>query len=438
MSDIKQTDQPTVAFATVGCRLNQAETDSIREHFAARGYEVVDFSESADVYYVNTCTVTGRADRSSRQLIHKARRKNPDALLVAAGCFATRDAEAISSEGEADIVLGSSEKSRPFDYLPTNGRPEKTLVYVSEEDATTSAAVGTRITGRSRAFLKVQDGCDHECAYCAVTLVRGKSRSAPLSEIKEALKRVKNAGFTEVILTGVDLTAWGREWDDFELDWIDLVELAADIGIPRVRVSSLEPWELSVERIRRLAAIDSWCEHFHISLQSADADLVAAMGRPTDMDELRAALQELLKLRPATTIGADVIAGLPGESDEAFTNTLDFLDSGPLHYLHVFPFSSRPGTVAAKMEDQIDSKVVVERAAILRSEGRQRKHIHMHRSIGKIYEVLIEETGNSGFTRSYLKTRIINGSFSPRSLQRVKILDYNSEEGCLIGELDCE
>ncbi|MFH0881695.1 MAG: radical SAM protein, partial [bacterium] len=197
-------NRPRVAFATVGCRLNQAEADATCDEFTSRGWQVVHFGQSAELVMINTCTVTGRADRSSRQLIHRARRDNPEAIVVAAGCFAASHAEGLAAESEVDIILGVNEKVRPFDYIPESGRPAKPLIYVNDADSEVRTAVGTRVSGRSRAFLKVQDGCDHTCTYCAVTLVRGPSRSAPLDDIKAALRRIIAAGFEEVIFTGVD------------------------------------------------------------------------------------------------------------------------------------------------------------------------------------------------------------------------------------------
>ncbi len=197
--------------------------------------------------------------------------------------------------------------------------------------------MGTRISGRSRAFLKVQDGCDHACAYCAVTLVRGPSRSVPANEVATALKRIRNAGFEEVVFTGVDISAWGIDIDGEIRDYVDLVEMAAETGIPRIRVSSLEPWEIDPKRIERLAGIEPWCEHFHISLQSAAPYVLERMNRTTDIGKLKEALRELLRQRPRATLGADIIAGFPGEREQDFRQTLRFLDEGPYTLPSCFP-----------------------------------------------------------------------------------------------------
>jgi len=432
----EETKQPApvtrrVAFATIGCRLNQAETDAAKDEFAARGWQIVEFGKSADVYMVNTCTVTGGADRSSRQLLHRARRSSPEATIIAAGCFAASHAEELVHSGDVDLVLGVEEKNNPFDFLPLNGRPEEPLVFVNTETTETRASVGTRVSGRSRAFLKVQDGCDHNCTYCAVTLVRGPSRSASLEDIRSALKRIIAAGFEEVVLTGVDLSAWGSKNMPSQGDFVDLVELAVEMGLPRVRISSMEPWELKPERISRLAAIDPWCEHLHISLQSADSEMLVQMNRPTDLGILRESIAELLLKRPKATVGADMIVGFPGESEDAFNSSLRFLDDGPLHYLHVFPFSPRPGTAAHDLPGQLEKEIIQERARQLRSSSKIHRRNRLKQMVGLRDEILIEEDGRSGYTRPYLRAKIENGTFKPRSRVSVELVSVDDKDDLL-------
>ncbi len=430
--------QPTVAFATVGCRLNQAETDGIAEQFAQRGWGVNRFADGADLFFINTCTVTGRADRASRKLIHRARRENPDARIIAVGCFAGRAAKELVGEGEVDAVLGVEEKAFVFDYLPdlerlAHTRLSSPLVEVSGENNRVLASVGMRVSGRSRAFLKVQDGCDHQCAYCAVTLVRGASRSVPPDQVRASLQRVRQAGFEEVVLTGVDLAAWGKDLKT-ELDFVDLVRMAEGEGLPRVRLSSLEPWELTPRRAEALAAIPAWCEHLHLSLQTADPDLLKAMGREMDLDRLVEALAVLRRMRPELTTGADLIAGLPGETESAHAKTLAFLDIAPLHYLHVFPYSPRPGTPAAEMASQVDFETIHQRAAALRTEGKKRKRAHLAAAIGSEAEVLVEENGRAGYTRNYLRVEV-TGDTTPKSRQRVYLRDLDAKQDILHAEV---
>jgi len=432
-------DSPSrrVAFATVGCRLNQAETDAATEEFLARGWEVVPFQREAEVYFVNTCTVTGQADRSSRQLIHRARRINPSSVVIAAGCFAVRGAEELAASGEVDLVLGIREKAHPFEYLPGMERPTKPAVHIDPGEAgrPIQAAVGTRVTGRSRAFLKVQDGCDHACAYCAVTLARGASRSAPLEEVRAALERVHAAGFEEVVITGVDITSYGRDLPDSP-DFVRIVAIAAEVGLPRVRLSSVEPWELSPERMERLAAVPAWCHHLHLSLQSADPAVLERMNRATDLDRLRDVLRHLLTLRPDSTFGADLIVGFPGESEMAHERSISFVRETPLHYLHVFPYSPRPGTPAASLPDRVAPETIKRRAEELRRIGREIKREHLLRAIGKKDELLVEQDGQTGYTRAYLRARLENERAVARKVVAVTITGLDEDSSILQARID--
>ncbi len=408
------TQQPTVALTTVGCRLNQAETDAVQDSFAAAGYRIVAFDENPDVHYLNTCTVTGRADRSSRQYIHRARREHPDSVVIVAGCFANRAAQELVEGGEVDLVLGQREKMHPLHHLVNPfARPERPLVVLDEAGDSIPASVGVRVTGRSRAFLKVQDGCDHSCTYCAVAPARGPSVSASRIEVLEALRRIKDAGYEEVVFTGVDISDW-REGDKLVgkngSDFINLVELASDIGLPRVRISSLEPWSMTPERIQRLAAVDAWCEHIHLALQSGDDAVLRRMNRKLDLGQVRETMQELIGLRPQATLGADMIAGFPGETEAAFENTVELLHEGWIHYLHVFPYSPRPGTPAAKMRNQVPMETLLKRAARLRKLSDKLKKDKMLTMIGHKSELLVEQDKRTGYSKNYLRAGLLADS----------------------------
>ncbi|MDP8207710.1 MAG: tRNA (N(6)-L-threonylcarbamoyladenosine(37)-C(2))-methylthiotransferase MtaB [Candidatus Electryonea clarkiae] len=428
---------PTVAFATVGCRLNQAETEAISEEFLKHKWEVVDFTNYADVYFINTCTVTGRADRSSRQLIHRARRKQPDALIIAAGCFASLAAEELTKAGEVDLVLGVTEKHTPFKYLPlnVNGRLGKPAVYIHSTSDDLHASVGTRVSGRSRAFLKVQDGCDHSCAYCAVTLARGSSRSVAPNEIRSALKRILSSGFEEVVFTGVDISSWGNDLEKGTGDYTSLVEMAAEEGFPRIRFSSLEPWKVTPGIIARLTSVPQWCEHIHISLQSADERVLESMNRTTDIGSLKESLEEFLIKRPQGTIGADIIAGFTGESQEAHDNTCKFVNEFPLHYLHVFPYSPRPGTPAFSLGNDLSPDIVTQRAKRLRLISTELKLNHYKRSIGNLDDIIVETNGRNGYTRNYLRVTLKSKRQIPLKRVQVKLLELSEDKNSIIAEV---
>ncbi len=406
--------QPTVAFTTVGCRLNQAETDAVQDTFASAGYRIVEADDRPNVHYVNTCTVTGRADRSSRQWIHRVRRDSPEAVIIVAGCFANRAVQELADAGEVDIILGQREKMYPLRHLDDPfQRPEKPVLAIEPGNSVIHASVGLRVTGRSRAFLKIQDGCDHSCTYCAVAPARGPSVSAPIAEIKESLRRIVDAGFEEVVFTGVDVSDWrSDEKSRFinEPDFVTLVGLAVDAGLPRVRLSSLEPWSLSPERIERLASHDAWCEHLHLSLQSGDSGILKAMNRSMDLGELREAMQELIRLRPKATIGADIIAGFPGETEKAFEATKSLIEEGWIHYLHVFPYSARPGTAAAKFKKQVDSESLQRRAGELRQISRIIRKNKVMMAVGEKCELLVERDKRSGYTKNYLRASLVGDS----------------------------
>ncbi len=432
-------NQPTVALTTVGCRLNQAETDAVQDAFVTAGYGIVGADDRPDVHYVNTCTVTGRADRSSRQWIHRARRDAPDSVIVVAGCFANRAAEELADCGEVDIILGQRQKMFPLEYLcDPYHRPDEPLVVLSPSDESIPASVGVRVTGRSRAFLKVQDGCDHSCTYCAVAPARGPSVSASVTEVKEALARVAGAGYEEVVFTGVDISDWrpdARIRSNDDSDFIRLVTLAEDAGLPRVRISSLEPWSLTPERIERLADCQSWCEHIHLALQSGDPGVLRRMNRTLDLGQLRESMQELLLHRPQATIGADIISGFPGETENAFSATVKLVEEGWIHYLHVFPFSPRPGTPAAIMKHQVDVETVHARAGQLRNLSHRVKKVKMTETVMMAGELLVERDKRSGYTKNYLRAKLkVDSTRGSSKRIPVKITGYDTKRQILVAE----
>jgi threonylcarbamoyladenosine tRNA methylthiotransferase MtaB len=432
-------DQPTVALTTVGCRLNQAETDAVQDAFDSAGYRIVGVDECPDVHYVNTCTVTGRADRSSRQWIHRARRDAPDSVIIVAGCFANRTAEELAEDGEVDVILGQREKMFPLRHIvDPHQRPDQPIVVMEEGGDSIPASVGVRVTGRSRAFLKVQDGCDHSCTYCAVAPARGPSISASVEEVKEALVRVVGAGYEEVVFTGVDLSDWSSDKNSLtthKLDFINLIGLAVDAGLARVRISSLEPWSLSPERVVRLTSHDEWCEHLHLALQSGDPGVLKRMNRAMDLGQVREAIQELVRQRPHATIGADMIAGFPGETEEAFSATVDLLNEGWIHYLHVFPFSPRPGTPAARMKGQVDAEATRNRASELRKLSYKFKKEKMLGSVCHNTELLVERDEQTGYTKNYLRATLdLDSSRGAGKIIPVKITGYDTKQQTLEAE----
>ena len=407
-----------VALDTLGCRMNQFETAAMEESLRAKGYRVVSFEDLADVYVINTCTVTGKSDYRSRQLARRAVKRNEEALVVLAGCYPqASQREAARLEG-VDLILGNQEKlhlaERLDAFVGTNGFGKRPLgepvVEVGDIARTRNfTSLPLQIfAGHTRAFLKIQDGCNFRCSFCAITLARGPSRSLSPLAVVEQVKTLVASGHREVVLTGVDLGSYG--WDLLpKTDLAVLVEQLGEIqGLKRLRISSLNPWEIPNHLIDRCAEAPCICPHFHIPLQSGDDGVLRSMRRPYSSDFYAERLLRIKEKMPTVGIGADVIAGFPEESQRAFEETLALIDRLPITYLHVFPHSTRRNTPAAKME-QVPSKVKTERAARLRELGRKKQQVFFETHLGKTVTVLIEHTRDKrtgllrGLTDNYIE-----------------------------------
>ena len=340
-----------IAFVTVGCRLNQFETDALRGRAQAAEAEIVPFESPADVYVINTCTITAEADADSRQLARRAIRRNPSALVVVTGCYAQAAPETVAAIPGVDLVLGNQEKGRLFTFLREvrkNGAPEVRVGAIAGLRRFDGDEYGPGIDpDRTRAFLKVQDGCDYACSFCIVPAVRGPNRSLPPGRILDEIARLHAGGFPEVVLTGIHLGTYGRELSPRT----SLVELCRRIVAlpesPRIRLSSLDPHEVTPELIELLATAGRFCRHLHLPLQSGDEGVLRRMRRGHTAAEFRSLVERLVGAVPGIAVTADVIVGFPGEDGHAFQATRDLLKSLPLAGLHVFGYSKRAGTEAA-------------------------------------------------------------------------------------------
>lgn len=381
----------TAALKTLGCKLNQYETEALREALEAAGYTVVDFADDADLYVVNTCTVTARSDYKSRQLVRSALKRNPGARLVVTGCAAHLDPERFEAESDRVNVVGNEDKPRIFELLGEGG-PAGEVSYFRD---------------KTRFFLKVQEGCDHDCAYCRVVLARGASRSRETAEVVGEVARAVDSGVKEIVLTGVNVGGFGTDLSGPGLGGLveAIIELPGDF---RVRLSSVDPSDLNDTLIELVAGHARVCPHVHLPLQSGDDRVLAAMRRRYTVAEYRDVCRRLLDLNGFVAIGGDVMAGLPGEDESAFENTLALVEEIPFAYLHVFPYSPRPGTDAAAMPDQVMPELRTERAAVLRAAAARKKEAFAARNLGTVRETLIEEatdkdTGHHvGITDNYL------------------------------------
>ncbi|MFL5297146.1 MAG: tRNA (N(6)-L-threonylcarbamoyladenosine(37)-C(2))-methylthiotransferase MtaB [Phenylobacterium sp.] len=384
---------PDLDIVTFGCRLNAYESEIIRAQAAA------DRLTNAVVF--NTCAVTGEAVRQARQAIRKARRERPGAKLIVTGCAAQIDPAAFAAMAEVDLVLGNAEKSAPGSYLP---RPELGRVRVNDIMSVRETA-GHLVDGlkdRARAYVEVQNGCDHRCTFCIIPYGRGNSRSAPAGEVVEQVRRLSAQGYREVVLTGVDVTSWGADLPGQPT----LGQLVARIlklvpELPRLRLSSIDAAEIDADLLRCLADEPRLMPYLHLSLQAGDDMILKRMKRRHSRADALKLVAEVRAVRPDTAFGADLIAGFPTETEAMFENTLSLIEDAGLSFLHVFPFSPRPGTPAARMPP-VAKSVVKERAARLRAAGEAALADHLDRQVGRTLMALVErpDTGNGGVARA--------------------------------------
>jgi threonylcarbamoyladenosine tRNA methylthiotransferase MtaB len=414
-----------VAVATLGCKVNQFESAGIVEALTARGMTIVPFAEVADGYIINTCTVTGQTDYQSRQLIRRAIRKNPAAAVIVTGCYAQRASEEIARIPGVRFITGNAEKERIPDILcemPTG--VSRILVGDIHKEKEISRLGATVFPEHTRAFLKIQDGCDAFCSYCIVPHARGGSRSLPPDEVLERITSISRAGYREVVLTGIHLGAWGRDLQP-QADLLTLVRRITEASIvERLRLSSIEPRELSEGLIALIGAAGTVCRHLHIPLQSGDDMILAAMHRDYNTAFFRDLVRKLHMNVPGIAIGIDVMAGFPGETEEAFANTLRMVEEMPIAYLHVFPYSRRPGTPAATMAGQLLEEEKKRRAERLRAVGAAKRQAFAGRFIGTPLQILVEgkTDKNTGFPVGYSDNYIpvaVRGSVTVNKIVRV-------------------
>lgn len=405
-----------VAVVTLGCKVNQCESAGIAEEAAARGMTVVPFEEAADCYIVNTCTVTAKTDYQSRQLIRRAIRKNPAAAVFVTGCYAQRAPAEIAAIPGVRIVAGNSEKEMLPALLAKLVAEERQPVRVSDvrTDAVFTRLGTTSFPEHTRAFLKVQDGCNSRCTYCIVPQVRGRSRSLPPAELLSTVATLADSGYREVVLAGIHLGTYGGDLTPpAELAAI-IRRITGECRIERLRLSSIEPREVSDELLALMASSTAVCRHLHIPLQSGDDGILAAMHRNYDARFFRGLVQRIIAAVPGAAVGIDVMAGFPGETETAFANTLRLVEEMPLAYLHVFPYSRRPGTAAAAMPGQIPEEEKKLRAERLRRIGTEKRRSFATRFIGTPLMVLTEgrtdkTTGfRLGFSDNYIPVALRN------------------------------
>jgi len=429
--DSKNLNNKRVALNTLGCRLNLSETGSIAQGFKDRGYDIVEFGEPADVVFINTCTVTDAADSTCRNLIRKAHSSSPEGKIVVAGCYAQMEPEKIASMQGVDLVLGNSEKYKVFDYLDEESENQ---VHVDKSWEFFGAAT-TAADTHTRAFLKIQDGCNYVCSFCIIPFARGRSRAI---SIKDALSQARNlvsSGFKEIVLTGVNIGEYEQSSGEKLHDLV--ASLLAIDGLERFRLSSVEPNTITDELIAVLKSSNKVQDHFHIPLQSGDDDILSAMRRKYTVADYKKVIAKLMAAFPNAGIGADMIVGFPGETKEQFENTFNLVKELPITHFHVFPYSKRKNTTAAKMENHIHGTEKKSRVKSLIMFGEAKLNLFTEDQIGKKTKVLFERRNKLGFfegyTSNYLRVQVqteldLSNQISEVCLTRI-------ESGKLFGEL---
>lgn len=393
-----------VAFKTLGCKLNYSETSSISREFVKKGYEKVSFDDASDIYVINTCSVTQNADKEFKYLVNKVKRKNPNSSVVAIGCYAQLKPKKISEIPGVDLVLGADKKFDILNYLNLEDQ-DNNNIHSCEINSVDFFKSSYSLGDRTRSFLKVQDGCDYKCTYCTIPQARGKSRSGTISEILDNVKHLVASGVKEIVLTGVNIGDYGifdtktkkRETNFYEL--ISNIDLIPDLN--RVRISSIEPNLLSDEIIQFVHNSNSFVKHFHIPLQSGSDKILKLMKRRYLKNLYISRINKIKELMPDCCIGVDVIVGFPGETEEDFNETYEFLKALNISYLHVFSYSERDNTESLKINHKIPKKIRAIRSQILRKLSEKKKMNFYKSNINQIRPVLFESKNYDGYIYGY-------------------------------------
>lgn len=423
----------TVSFHTLGCKLNYAETASLEREFSLRGFAVVPFDEPSDVCVINTCSVTERADRECRQIVRRAVRNSPDAFVVVLGCYAQLEPEEIASIEGVDIVLGAREKFSLFSHVKDFCKSDAPRILVSpiSEVSDFGPAYSGGVDDRTRAFLKVQDGCDYNCSFCTIPLARGKSRSQSIEDCVVQATQLVHDGFKEIVLTGVNVGDYGKQ-DGRTL--LDLLRRLEEIdGLERVRISSIEPNLLSDDLFDFWVESGKVCNHFHLPLQSGSDRILRKMRRRYTTQRYGTLVNAIRSRCPDAGIGVDVIVGFPGEEGALFEETYEFLQELPASYFHVFTYSERPDTPSMVLAGRVEPRIRYRRSEILRALGQQKKQAFYRSQLGTTHDVLVENRADngrlSGYTDNYIRVFLPYHSSLPNTIVRATLADRRAE-GC--------
>lgn len=444
-----------VALHNLGCKVNAYELDAMAELLKNAGYTIVDFSEKdADVYIINTCTVTNIADRKSRQMLHRAKKENPNAVVVAAGCYVQEAGEALLNDGAVDILVGNNRKKDIVPildaYFEHNGN-DNNLIDISKDKEYEPLSISETAT-HTRAFIKIQDGCNQFCSYCIIPYARGRVRSRGAEDIIREVKNLASSNCHEIVVTGIHLSSYGMDFNNEEYNAADknniaLVEVIEELGkiegIERVRLGSLEPRIMTEDFVKRLAGIEKLCPHFHLSMQSGCDETLKRMNRKYDTREYYEVVERLRRYFDRPAITTDVIVGFPGETEEEFALSRAFIEKVNFYEMHVFKYSRRKGTVADRLPNQVNDSVKSERSDVLIELDLKLSKEYRESFVGTEEKVLVEEVVEKdgvmmavGYTTKYIKVYINTGNSDPFSLINtilpVKLTSAGSD--CLYGE----
>ena len=426
------------ALHNLGCKVNAYETEAMQQLLEQAGYEIVPFEEKADVYIVNTCTVTNIADRKSRQMLHRAKKQNPEALVVAAGCYVQAAEAELKEDSAVDLLIGNNRKKDLISILEAyeSGVQEDAVIDINHTKEYEALSV-TQTAEHTRAYVKVQDGCNQFCSYCIIPYARGRVRSRPASEVCQEIASLARAGYQEVVLTGIHLSSYGLDLEGESL--LSLIQAVHQIdGIRRIRLGSLEPRIVTEKFAAALAGMEKFCPHFHLSLQSGCDATLSRMNRRYTAEEYERTCELLRRTFDQPALTTDVIVGFPGETEEEFEETLAFLKRIRLFETHVFKYSRRRGTRAAVMENQIPEQVKTERSRILMELDRENSEAYILEQRGRDVEILIEEKMGlngtefqGGHTKEYIRAAVIAEQDLTNRIVSARIENMLEERLCL-------
>jgi len=395
-----------VAFVSLGCKVNQYETNAMSQEFIEAGYEVVDFNDIADIYIVNTCTVTNIADKKSRQMLRRVKDNNKDAILVATGCYAQVGKQELDKMDEIDLIIGNNEKK---DIVEIIGKYQMVKIEEISDVMMQKEYVEfgtTTYTEKTRAVVKVQDGCDRFCSYCIIPYARGRVRSRKLENIITEVEQIVDKGLKEIVITGIHIASYGKDFKE-NISLIDLLEELNQIeGLQRIRLGSIEPTIITEEFVDRLSKLEKICDHFHLSLQSGCDETLKRMNRKYTTSEFEIVTKLLRNKFPNASLTTDIIVGFPGETEAEFEQTYEFLKKIAFYKMHVFKYSQRKGTKAAVMPNQIDGSIKEQRSKRLLELSDENEQKYNSGYVGKVVEVLFEEKDGEyykGHTKNYIQ-----------------------------------